>query len=90
MAIKYINWFVKYSIRRPSKIYQTLDLGIQTLIPESFEAVMKLREETYSSAPYCPSGDVESLFADTWYLDNVDDRHRRFYKVLIHCYRMVL
>ena len=41
---------------------------------------MKVREETHSSAPYNPSGDLTVLFPDTWYLDFIDDKHRRTYK----------
>lgn len=48
--------------------------------PSEFAATMKLREDTHHLAPYTPSGDVTRLFPGTWYLKNIDDKHRRFYE----------
>lgn len=33
----------------------------------------------YPTAPYSPVGDVSVLFPGTWYLTQVDDKHRRQY-----------
>ncbi len=47
--------------------------------PENFAKTMKLREDTHHLAPYNPVGPVGALFPDTWYLAEVDDKHRRKY-----------
>ena len=47
--------------------------------PEDFAQTMKLREETHHLAPYQPVASIETLFSATWYLDSVDDKHRRKY-----------
>ena len=47
--------------------------------PAEFEKVMKLREETHHSAPYTPQRDTAELFPGTYYLANVDAKHRRTY-----------
>ena len=51
----------------------------QTVVPGEFESTMKLREETHHLAPYQPVGDTSKLFPGTYYLDKVDDMHRRSY-----------
>lgn len=55
-------------------------LSRQKISPEVFSATMKLREETHHLAPYTPVGEVETLFPDTWYLEGVDELHRRVYR----------
>ena len=50
-----------------------------TVPPAEFECTMKLREETHHLAPYKPSGDPSQLFPGTYYLTNVDNKHRRSY-----------
>eukprot|EP00123_Amoebidium_parasiticum_P000614 comp11463_c0_seq1/m.5898 comp11463_c0_seq1/g.5898 ORF comp11463_c0_seq1/g.5898 comp11463_c0_seq1/m.5898 type:complete len:447 (-) comp11463_c0_seq1:657-1997(-) len=47
--------------------------------PADFAAAMKLREETHHLAPYTPVAPVE-FFPGTYYLESIDDKHRRFYK----------
>ncbi|GAB1607200.1 hydroxymethylglutaryl-CoA synthase 1-like [Argonauta hians] len=50
--------------------------------PVEFERTLKLREDTHHLAPYTPVGSVsDDLFPGTWYLDGVDDRHRRSYSL---------
>ena len=51
-----------------------------TIPPPEFERVMKLREDTHHMAPYTPVGDSASLWPGTYYLVDVDDKHRRSYK----------
>ena len=51
----------------------------KTVPPAEFERVMKLREETHHLAPYTPVGSTEDLFPGTYYITNVDDKHRRTY-----------
>jgi hydroxymethylglutaryl-CoA synthase len=48
--------------------------------PSDFSATMKLREETHHCAPYHPVADLETLYPETWYLESVDELHRRAYK----------
>ncbi|KAM9329651.1 hydroxymethylglutaryl-CoA synthase, cytoplasmic [Gastrophryne carolinensis] len=47
--------------------------------PSVFAENMKLREETHHLASYIPQGSVDDLFAGTWYLVRVDEKHRRYY-----------
>ncbi len=47
--------------------------------PSDFESIMKLKEETHHMAPYTPVGDTNGLFPGTYYLEKVDDKHRRTY-----------
>ncbi|XP_035218117.1 hydroxymethylglutaryl-CoA synthase 1-like isoform X1 [Stegodyphus dumicola] len=47
--------------------------------PEKFTEILKLRNATHHQAPYTPVGKVEDLFPKTWYLDRVDEKHRRSY-----------
>jgi hydroxymethylglutaryl-CoA synthase len=50
-----------------------------TVKPAEFEQIMKLREETHHLAPYTPVGDVKWLFPGTYYIENIDGKHRRKY-----------
>lgn len=45
-----------------------------------FESTLELRQKTCHQAPYTPSGSVDSFFPGTYYLVNIDDKHRRFYE----------
>lgn len=47
--------------------------------PEDFNQIMGIREKNCHAAPYKPVSSVESLFPGTFYLDSVDDAHRRTY-----------
>ncbi|XP_074858816.1 hydroxymethylglutaryl-CoA synthase, mitochondrial [Carettochelys insculpta] len=47
--------------------------------PEEFAAIMKQREETHHLVNHSPQGSKEDLFPGTWYLEHVDDKHRRRY-----------
>lgn len=57
-------------------------LGRAKVAPSDFDATMKLREETHHLAPHQPSATLDHLFPDTWYLVEVDSRHRRHYRKL--------
>ncbi|VDI20080.1 hydroxymethylglutaryl-CoA synthase [Mytilus galloprovincialis] len=48
--------------------------------PETFSQMMKLREETHNSAPYTPIQSTDHLFPGTWYLTEIDSKHRRTYQ----------
>ncbi|XP_066124228.1 hydroxymethylglutaryl-CoA synthase, mitochondrial [Saccopteryx bilineata] len=47
--------------------------------PEQFTEIMEQREHFFKKVNYSPPGDTESLFPGTWYLDRVDELHRRKY-----------
>ncbi|XP_012663103.1 hydroxymethylglutaryl-CoA synthase, mitochondrial [Otolemur garnettii] len=47
--------------------------------PEEFTEVMNQREHFYHKVNFSPPGDVDSLFPGTWYLERVDELHRRKY-----------
>ncbi|XP_055924849.1 hydroxymethylglutaryl-CoA synthase 1-like isoform X1 [Argiope bruennichi] len=47
--------------------------------PKTFTEILKLRDTTHHQAPYTPIGKVEDLFPNTWYLEHVDEKHRRSY-----------
>ena len=51
----------------------------KTVPPAEFEKTMKLREETHHLAPYAPVGEPGDLWPGTYYLTQVDERHRRTY-----------
>ena len=51
----------------------------RTVPPADFERTMKLREETHHLAPYKPVDDPAQLLPGTYYITNVDDKHRRSY-----------
>lgn len=48
--------------------------------PESFTEIIEKKETTNHLAPYTPSGSIDDLFPNTFYLESVDEKHRRFYK----------
>ncbi|GFV26645.1 hydroxymethylglutaryl-CoA synthase 1 [Trichonephila clavipes] len=48
--------------------------------PKTFTEILKLRDTTHHQAPYTPIGSLEDLFPGTWYLEHVDDKHRRTYQ----------
>jgi len=52
----------------------------QKVAPAEFAQTMKLREDTHHLAPYKPVGSTTTLFPGTWYLTEVDDKHRRKYE----------
>ncbi|XP_053394830.1 hydroxymethylglutaryl-CoA synthase 1-like isoform X3 [Mercenaria mercenaria] len=47
---------------------------------KEFDQLMKLRETTHHKAPYKPVGNTEHIFPGTWYLTDIDDKHRRKYE----------
>nr|XP_060477709.1 hydroxymethylglutaryl-CoA synthase, mitochondrial isoform X2 [Panthera onca] len=47
--------------------------------PEEFTEIMDQREQFYHKVNFSPPGDISSLFPGTWYLEQVDELHRRKY-----------
>ncbi|XP_029653500.1 hydroxymethylglutaryl-CoA synthase 1 [Octopus sinensis] len=67
------------------KLYHSIS-GIRTRLesrvkfsPKEFEETLQLREKTHHIAPYVPIGSTDHLYPGTWYLTEVDDKHRRKY-----------
>lgn len=48
--------------------------------PTEFSKTMEIREENHSKAPYMPVGSLSWLFPGTWYLEHVDQNHKRSYQ----------
>ncbi|KAG8132983.1 hypothetical protein E2320_010803 [Naja naja] len=47
--------------------------------PEKFSEILKVREDTHNSVDHIPHGSKDDLFPGTWYLEQVDEKHRRKY-----------
>lgn len=67
-------------------VKQRLDAR-QKMPPSVFEKILTAREEAHLKAPYHPTSSTENLFPGTWYLTEVDEKHRRKYdrKPLLDC-----
>ncbi|VEN58557.1 unnamed protein product [Callosobruchus maculatus] len=52
----------------------------QKVEPQKFETLMELRQEVSHKAPYTPVGSIDSFFPGTYYLTQIDEKHRRFYE----------
>jgi len=48
--------------------------------PEEFTASLLQREKTHNIAPYQNGKDLSSLYPNSYYLHNIDDLYRRYYK----------
>lgn len=48
--------------------------------PEDFTKLMEIREKNNHAAPYAPCGSTEALFPGTFYLNKIDEKHRRSYE----------
>lgn len=51
--------------------------------PDKFTAMLALREKVCHAAPYKPIGDIDILFPGTFYLENIDEMHRRTYRRVV-------
>ncbi|CAG4947716.1 unnamed protein product [Colias eurytheme] len=47
--------------------------------PQKFSDIMQIRTENYHTAPYKPSGPIDTLFPGTYYLLQIDEQRRRTY-----------
>ncbi|XP_015357744.1 hydroxymethylglutaryl-CoA synthase, mitochondrial [Marmota marmota marmota] len=47
--------------------------------PEEFTEIMNQREQFFHKVNFSPPGDTNNLFPGTWYLERVDEMHRRKY-----------
>jgi len=54
----------------------------QKLSPADFVATLETREKAVHASPYTPVGATDTMLAGTWYLDSIDDKHRRKYSRL--------
>jgi len=69
---------LKNLLRGVSDIQKRLS-GRQKVDPAIFSKTMQLRQDVHHSAPYTPTGKTSELFPGTYYLESVDDMHRRKY-----------
>jgi len=49
------------------------------MAPADFESTLLEREKAVHAAPYQPVGSTQTMFPGTWFLDSIDDKHRRQY-----------
>ncbi|ODV88911.1 hypothetical protein CANCADRAFT_130700 [Tortispora caseinolytica NRRL Y-17796] len=49
--------------------------------PEEYEKAVDYREAVHAAKSYTPSGDIDSLFPNTYYLTAIDDLYRRSYAI---------
>eukprot|EP01134_Creolimax_fragrantissima_P003079 CFRG3079T1 len=75
-----------FSIRFNSGDHNLCNLDLPPLLsqrefatPETFEKILQLREDTHSLAPYKPVTDPSCLWPGTYYIDYIDELHRRTY-----------
>ncbi|CAG7820251.1 unnamed protein product [Allacma fusca] len=61
-----------------SNVQKKLESRLE-FIPEKFAEMMLLRENTHHKAPYKPIGSIDDLNPGTYYIENVDEMHRREY-----------
>uniref|UniRef100_A0A8C0WP41 Hydroxymethylglutaryl-CoA synthase n=1 Tax=Castor canadensis TaxID=51338 RepID=A0A8C0WP41_CASCN len=54
-------------------------LDSRRMSPEEFTEIMNQREQFYHKVNFSPPGDTNNLFPGTWYLERVDEMHRRKY-----------
>lgn len=47
--------------------------------PQQFSDILEQRAKSSHLAPYTPIGSVDGLFSGTWYISEIDDKHRRKY-----------
>ena len=47
--------------------------------PKEFENIMSHKEKLYNSNNYIPNHNIEDLFENTYYLEKVDEKWRRYY-----------
>jgi len=53
--------------------------GRRKVEASEFSKACQLREDTHHLAPYQPTGTVSNLAPGTWYINNIDEMHRRTY-----------
>lgn len=56
--------------------------GRMTVPPQDFVEACRLRERAHLQNNFVPSGGIEHMAPQTWYLDNIDSMFRRSYKVI--------
>lgn len=52
--------------------------------PAAFTATLALRRDRVGQKDYVPAEHTHDMFPGTFYLDRIDDKHRRFYKRKVH------
>jgi len=47
--------------------------------PLEFTSVLEVREKAVHAAPYAPQAATDKMFPGTWFIQSIDDKHRREY-----------
>jgi hydroxymethylglutaryl-CoA synthase len=47
--------------------------------PENFVSALSIREKAVHASAYTPVGETETMFPGTWFLQSIDEKHRRQY-----------
>ena len=56
-------------------------LAREAVSTSDYTAIMSLREQTHHAAPYSPTSSLSTLWPGTYYIDSIDEMHRRTYLV---------
>ena len=78
-VLKINNDMYKNIIKRNMDIYNLFNDRIK-LNPYQYELILVNKEKLYLTNNYIPTGKIEDLFPNTYYLTKVDEKWRRFYK----------
>lgn len=78
-SIKIIDNGLSTLISNLKKSIDNLEKRIR-VTPEQFTEVLEIRQKSLHQAPYIPISSKDHLFPGTWYLSNIDELHRRYYK----------
>lgn len=78
-SIKVVDNKLTTLINNLKKCIENLEKRI-CVTPEKFTELLEIREKSLHQAPYIPVSNKDHLFPGTWYLSNIDDLYRRYYK----------
>lgn len=78
-SIKIVDNELSIMIKNLQKSLDNLEKRVR-VTPEKFTEVLEIRQKSLHQAPYVPVGNTNDLFPGTWYLSNIDEMHRRYYK----------
>ena len=78
-VLKINNAMYKNIIKRNMDIYNLFKERIK-LSPYEYELILVKKEKMYLTNNYTPSGKIDDLFPNTYYLTKIDEKWRRYYK----------
>lgn len=65
-------------VERCAHVRQNLDSRV-AVSPQQFSDILEQRQKSLHAAPYASQRSTDELFAGTWYLAAIDEKHRRTY-----------